>query len=360
MALAAPEPRSAPGIRPTAPRPYAVEPERRAPDGAARRAPRRRASAYFLKLGLPLLVLGLMFVPCPRQAGGRLQFLPVERREVRAEVEGLVEAILVREGEWVKAGQPIARIASRTHEKNLSSTQARLEEARAQLARLEAGPKEETIARALAAVRTAQASVAWSGPRARRYTELQRQKLVSDQEVEKALRQRDLDQAKLEEAQANLEVLRRSVRPKQADALRAEIGRLEALTENYRVDVERTDLTSPIDGQIVTPRVQELAGTYLKRGERDLIVQVEDARTVRAVVEVPEEDAAAVPVGSRVEVVLPAHPDQTFVGKVISTAPVIAEIPNPDGTLKTDMTGDARIAIGSRPLWNVLSGLVMR
>jgi len=81
--------------------------------------------------------------------------------------------------------------------------------------------------------------------------------------------------------------VRSGARPEQVDAMRAEVRSLEALVDNYKVDVERTELTSPIDGQIVTPRVQELAGTYLKPGQRDLIVQIEDPRTIQAVVEVP-------------------------------------------------------------------------
>jgi putative peptide zinc metalloprotease protein len=336
-----------------------------------------------------------MFVPYPYQTGGRFQFLPVKRAEIRSEVEGLVEAVMVREGEWVNAGQPIARIAGRTHEKNLKATVARLEEARAQLALLEAGPKTEEVDRAIADVRTAQTSLAWSGPRAKRYAELHRQKLVSDQDVENALRQRDLDQAKLAEAQANLDLVRSGARPEQVDAMRAEVRSLEALVDNYKVDVERTDLTSPIDGQIVTPRVQELAGTYLKPGQRDLIVQVEDSRTIQAVVEVPEEDAAAVRVGATVKVVPWAYFNRTFLGKVISIAPVastntddagsatvydqdqgpaqvavssstykvvrvITELPNPDGLLKTDMTGYAKIGTETRSIWDVLFRPIIR
>jgi putative peptide zinc metalloprotease protein len=33
---------------------------------------------------------------------------------------------------------------------------------------------------------------------------------------------------------------------------------------------------------------------------------------------------------------------------------VITEIPNPDGLLKSDMTGYAKIATGQRPVWDVL------
>jgi putative peptide zinc metalloprotease protein len=339
--------------------------------------------------GIPALLVAALFIPYPYQTGGAFQFLPIKRAEVRTEVEGLVEAVLVREGDWVKAGQPVARIAGRTHEKNLKATQARLEEARAQLLLLQAGAKPEEIERAETAVRTAQTSLAWSKPRADRYAELFRQNMISPQDLENAMRQRDMDLQSLAEAEASLTLVKSGARKEQVDAMQAQIRSLEALVENYKVDVERTELVSPIDGHIVTPRIEELAGTYLKPGQRDLIVQIEDPRTIQAIVEVPEENAAAVRIGATVKVAPWAFYNRTFLGKVISIAPiassnaadsntatiyaqnqgtsqvsmagstykvvrVMTEIPNPDGLLKSDMTGYAKIATENRSVWDVL------
>jgi putative peptide zinc metalloprotease protein len=335
-----------------------------------------------------------MFVPYPYHTGGSFRFLPASRVEVRSEVEGLVDKVLVHEGEWVKAGQPIARLSGRTQERNLKSSQAKLEEARAQLQLLKAGPRPEEIERARADVSTAETSLAWSGPRAERYAELHRQNLVSDQEYENAVRQRDIDTAMLEEAKANLRLVQSGARREQIQALEAEIRSLQALADNSRMDVESATLRSPIAGWIVTPRVEELAGTYLKPGQRDLVVQIEDARTIRAEVEVPEEEVMSVSLGAGVEVAPWAFHDVSFKGTVVSIAPVaatnsaeasttvqgpsqaasqvavsastdrvvrvITEIPNPDGVLKTDMTGYAKIATGHRPVWDVLFRPIIR
>lgn len=391
MAQTAPGPRPAPGTRPAA-----GETGASTPPGAARPAPAPRSGAWkktLLGWSIRLVVVAVlgfvMLLPYPYQTGGPFEFLPMKRAEVRSEVEGLVEAILVREGDMVKSGQPIARIAGRSHEKNLKATIARLEEQKAQLALLQAGAKPEEVERALADVRTAGTSLAWSGPRADRYAKLFEQKLISDQDLENAQRQKDLDQARLEEAKANLELVRSGARPEQVDSVKAEIRSLQALVDNYQVDVERTTIVSPIDGRVVTPRVEELAGTYLKPGQRDLAVQIEDARVIQAEVEVPEEDAGAVRVGAQVKVVPWAYHDRVFLGKVVSIAPVastnaadkttanvygqtqgtaqvsmsnstykivrvLTEIPNDAALLKTDMTGYAKIATEDRPVWDVL------
>jgi len=397
MAHTAPGPRPAPGAHSSDGSTGArATRESGHPGGAARpRSLMKATLRYALRLGLPAILLGVMFIPYPYQTGGPFRFLPTKRAEVRSEVEGLVEAILVREGDWVKAGQPLARIAGRTHEKNLKATLARLEETKAQLDLLLAGAKPEEIETALADVRTAGTSLAWSSPRAKRYAELSKQQLVSAQELENALRQRDLDQARLDEAEANLELVRSAARPEQVEAMKAEIRSLQALADNFQVDLERTSLLSPMDGQIVTSRVEELEGTYLKPGTRDLVVQIEDPRVIQAEVEVPEEDAASVRIGAAVKVVPWSYHRMTFLGRAVSIAPVatsnaadsstamvhgqtqgtaqvsmsnstykvvrvISEIPNPEGLLKTDMSGYAKIETENRPVWDVLFRPIIR
>jgi putative peptide zinc metalloprotease protein len=115
----------------------------------------------------------------------------------------------------------------------------------------------------------------------------------------------------------------------------------------------------------------------------------------RAEVEVPEEEGAAVQPGADVQVAPWAFANRTFHGTVVKIAPVattssarssdevfssqssagaqvslsgtsstvvrvITEIPNPDGLLKSEMTGYAKIAAGYRPVWRVLFGPLIR
>ena len=336
------------------------------------------------------------FIPYPYETGGPFFLLPVARTEVRSSIEGLVEKVLVREGQWVETGQLIARLSPRVQERNLKATEGQLDEARAQLRLLRAGTKPEEIERAQAAVRTAEAALNWSQPRAARYAGVYAQKLISIQEYENAVRQQDMDRQALAEAQANLEVVRSGARPEQVEALEAQVRSLQALKDNYASDLQHTMITAPAAGRIVTPRVEELEGTYLQPGQRDLVVEIEDARTIRAEVEVPEEDVSGVYVGAPMKLVAWAFHDRMIRGTVIAIAPVAAtaaadgggatvaggatrgttqvavsnskdrsvrvvtEIPNPDGLLKSDLTGYAKIASGKRPVWNVLLRPIIR
>mgnify|MGYP001107038765 CR=1 FL=1 len=111
-----------------------------------------------------------------------------------------------------------------------------------------------------------------------------------------------------------------------------------------------------------------------------------DTRVIRAEVHVQQEDIAGVELGSPVRVVVWAYPDLTFHGEVVAIAPVAnetsdaalgeahltiggsqdlavrvtTEIPNPDGALKSEMSGYGKIATGHRPVWDVLLRPIIR
>ena len=356
---------------------------------------RNRLVRWLIGLGVTGLVVAAGFLPYPYHTGGQFRLMPARRLDVRAEVEGLVEKVFVQEGDWVKEKARVAQLVKRVHEKNLKASEAQLKERQAQLRLLKAGPKLEEVAAAEQAVQTARTKVEYSGPRARRFEGLYKEKLVSDQDLETARRQRDVDLQELRQAQANLVLTKSGTRRESIQAMESEIDSLQAMVTNYRTDVERTVIHSPIEGRITTPRVNELVGSYLKPGQHDLVVQIEDARSIRAEVEVPEEDSAGIRIGSQVELAAWAYSDKTFLGTVVSIAPVatgstplqydvtsdgesrstvpvtmsdstwkvvrvITDIPNADGILKSEMTGYAKIAVEQRSVWDVLLRPIIR
>lgn len=331
-----------------------------------------------VRLGLAMTILIVMFLPYPYQTGGPFRILPLKQTEIHAEVEGRIIEVLVRENSWVARHQPLARIDPREYEKTLQTAREQLAAAEAQLRLLRAGPKPEEVERAEQQVqkaqqdvREAQVRVNFSRPRAERYTELYREEAVSRQEYENALRTRDVDIEQLnvalkalEVAKANLAVVKSGPRPEEIEAQEAEVRRLQTVVRNYEEQLRLTILTSPTEGQVITPYIDQRVGQYLKRG--DLFAVVADPRTVQIEVQVPQEEAPLVRRGATVRVVPWAFPSTTFLGTVLSVAPVatpngglttvrvLAEIPNPDQLLKADMTGYAKIDAEEKPVWDVL------
>jgi putative peptide zinc metalloprotease protein len=322
--------------------------------------------------GTAAVTAWVLLLPCPYETGGPMAMRPVTRLDVRTDIAGLVEKVVVREGDWVEAGQPLVRLSMREQERNLEKAQGELDAARAQLRLLQAGPKDEAVASAQATVSSAATASDFSFNRASKMIDLRKQNLVSPQDLENALAERDLDGQKLEEARAKLQLVSSGARKEAIEALEDQVRSLEAVAANYAVDVAHTTITSPVSGRVVTPHLDELAGSYVQPGEQDLIAEIEDGRTVRAEVAVPEARIADVQVGAGVRLHTWAYHDRTFEGRVVSIAPiasetdaasplpgtvavrVLTEIANPEGLLKSDMTGYAKIVSSRRPVWRVL------
>jgi len=124
-------------------------------------------------------------------------------------------------------------------------------------------------------------------------------------------------------------------------------------------------------------------------------MSVEDARMLRAEVEVPEQTTARIKPGARVKVKAWTYPHRTFIGTVSSIALVVTDkkklgkvdylstqredalsrattadpgrvvrvlvsIPNPDGLLKSEMTGYAKVRTRYEPFGLVMTHGIIR
>ncbi len=338
--------------------------------------PRRRILVW----GLVIIVIVLGFLPYPYEVSGPFRLLPAESFQIRTEIEGMIEEVFVQEGQWIEAGDPVLRLIEREYETRAVSALAQLDEAQAKLDLLIKGATPEEIRTAQTAVETAAAQLAWSQGRAERFRELYEEELISAQEWENATQAAVVDERQLEEEKAFLALTQEGAQEEAVAAFQAEVNSLQAIVDDYRGDVERTTVSSPIGGRIVTPRVQELEGHYVKPGQREVTIDVEDSRMMYAEVLVPEADIGSIKRGVRVRLVTWAFSNEMFYGEVIDIAPVATvsadfivegsdlavgdpdskvvrvttEIPNPEDLLKSEMTGYAKIATEDRLLWDVL------
>jgi RND family efflux transporter MFP subunit len=134
---------------------------------------------------------------------------------------------------------------------------------------------------------------------------------------------------------------------------------------NARIALEadrfaRTRIRAPVDGVIVTPRIEERVGQFFPKGTELCVVA--DVRNMTAEVAVDERDAALLTTGEPVAVKLNPYPTRLFRGTVSRVSSVVREegkdrfviaevrIENPDGLLKTGMLGKAKISDGRRSI----------
>jgi len=250
------------------------------------------------------------------------------------------------------------------------------------------------VARAEQAVKAAATAYEYSKRNAERAEKMYKDKAISEQDYENALRQRDLDREEHILAQKNLELVSSGAREEEIDAVKAEIRRLEVDLAHAQEDVNLTTLVSPIKGQVISPGLQEKVGQLLTEGE--LFCVIENASTIVAEIEVPQEDIGQVEIGAPVKLKLWSFPEQVFHGTVTEIAPVayersrgrielrtlseremlyepgapvreqgtvvrvLTELPNEDTRLKTDMTGYAKIESGHTTIAGAFFGWLIR
>jgi len=135
----------------------------------------------------------------------------------------------------------------------------------------------------------------------------------------------------------------------QAEFMRAEAARAQARLENAQ-------LRSPIDGVVVTPDLQNVAGKRLDAGTP--FAQVLDLSSAIVQIGIPERDLGFMKPGEEVAIKLDSYPQRTFRGRVSIISPEAklgdgertfnVEVPlsNSDATLRTGMTGRGKVSLG--------------
>jgi putative peptide zinc metalloprotease protein len=327
---------------------------------------RRRLMRIGLWLGLALLML----VPYHYDTGGPIHLISDLKLDIRPQVFGEIEKVMVKENDPVRAGQTVALLSTRVHQKELDVEQANLEAARAKLQLLLSGATPETLQKAQQDVKTYQVQYDFFRRETDRLQPLYKEGVIAEEKFEDTKHQRDLNKERLEQAKANLKRVQVGFRQEDIEAAKAEVRRLETLVKHYQEDVQLTSLTSPINGLITTPYLENRVGYYLKEG--DIFAQVEDGKILQAEVETPEGNIGDVKIGSSVRIKVWAYPYTEFVGTVESIAPIAIEkqgqkvvrvlvrIPNLDGKLKSGMTGYAKIDAGWKPVGVVLTRILVR
>jgi RND family efflux transporter MFP subunit len=173
--------------------------------------------------------------------------------------------------------------------------------------------------------------------------------------------------ADLEEARSNLAIAQSDVARFQeagnpaamfeAQSRRDELlAKIALATDRF----QRTRIRAPVEGVIVTPRIEERVGQHLESGGELCVVA--DLRTVTAEVAVEEADAGLLSPAEEVKLKLNPFPTRVFRGSVARVGShvrqegeqrvVVAEVrvQNSDGRLRTGMLGKAKILDGKRPL----------
>lgn len=187
---------------------------------------------------------------------------------------GQLVEVYVQEGDRVATGTPVARLDTRNLQTQRQQLEAERARAMAQLAELEAGARAEDIAAAAAAVRDIEQQLILQETQQSRREFLYNEGAIAREELDEFTYERGALEARLDEAQSNLEELQNGTRQEQIDAQRALVQQLDASIADVDVNISKSTLTASFDGIVSTQQVDE--GTVVGAGQ-SVIRLVEDA-----------------------------------------------------------------------------------
>jgi HlyD family secretion protein len=297
---------------------------------------------------------------------------------VGSQLSGQIKELMADFNSEVKAGQIIARLDQDQIKARLGQAEADLEAAKAQVmqqkaaaerARADVENSRAAVANMRAQIVRADVALKDAERDDRRKQELLPKGAVTQADADKTRAARDTAKANLSAAQAQLNSAEAQLQASQALARVAEaqidnavanVAQRDAALQQVKVDLERSEIRSPIDG-VVVQRAVDVGQTVAASLQAPTIFTIaEDLRRMEVYASVDEADIGRVREGQPVTFTVTAHPGDTFRGEVkqIRLAPqtisnvvtyvVVIAADNEQRKLLPGMTATARIVTDSR------------
>ena len=271
------------------------------------------------------------------QANGVVRAL--RTNNLSPEAPGKIAELYVREGDRVAAKQIVARMDDEKLQAEVNHAKASLQKVRADLERIEAGNRIETVAAAQARVKTARASVSIMQTRSK-YARQQKQRnqlliergaisrnAFNNFVTQEAEAQANLsaELARLAEQQENLAEIQQGSRPEEIARSVAEVAEAQAELRSKQIELERTVIRAPFEG-IITRRYAEVgdyvdsttAASETEGATSTSIAELNHGLEIEA--KIPEVNIAQIDLGQTVDIKVDAY-NQNFTGTVRLIAP---------------------------------------
>ncbi|ADV01769.1 HlyD family secretion protein [Alicycliphilus denitrificans] len=244
---------------------------------------------------------------------GRIEATEVD---VATKLGGRVQDILAQEGDFVDAGQLLARMQIDTLEAVHAEARARLQQSVAALASAQAqvAVRESDKQAAQAVLAQRQSELEAAQRRLARSQTLVREGAASDQEVDDDRARERSSQAAVVAARAQVNAAQAAIDAArtQATGARATVAAAEATVARAKADIDDSALTAPRSGRVQYRLAQP--GEVLGGGGK--VLNLVDLSDVYMTFFLPETVAGRVALGSDVRIVLDAAPQYTIPAKV--------------------------------------------
>jgi HlyD family secretion protein len=275
---------------------------------------------------------------------------PVTQVQVSSQVSGQIKELFVDFNSEVTAGQLIARLDPETFEYRLRQSNADLEAARASVLTAQAN-----VLQATAQVGKARVDVQEAQRDLDRKQDLVAKNFISAVEADRALALvRTLAESlKATEAQV-------AVANAQAQNAQAIVKQRDAQLAQARIDLERTQIRSPVTGIIIKRSVEVGQTVAASLQAPELFVIAANLNDMQVETSIDEADISRVRTAQKVSFTIDAFPGRSFDGAVkqvrkaavsaqnVTTYTVVVSFANPGASLLPGMTANVRIITEKR------------
>jgi multidrug resistance efflux pump len=317
------------------------------------------------KYGLPLLALGLLGfavfhvvrgqqTPPPLEppiqpahapdgagvAGAGLVEARTENIAVGSNLPGVVTEVYVKVGQRVYKGDKLFRLDDRALAADRKVKHKSLESAKAQLAKLDAMPRQEEVPALEARVREAKSNLADQQDLLQRSRRLLQQRAIADEEHNRRDQAARMAREQLRKAEADLALMKAGAWGPDKEVARASVEMAQAQLSQVETDLERLTVTALVDGEVLQVNVRP--GEYVNAQAGTALVVLGDVGTLHVRVDVDEHDVPRFEPGAAATAYLRGDPRQKFDLKFVRVEPYV--IP------KKSLTGDNTERVDTRVL----------
>lgn len=324
----------------------------------------------YIKKALPFTLLIILFLPYSYEPGGNFTITSVTQQNLTTDIDGTIAEVNFDGGEELKKGTVIARLSTDDYQNQVNIYKARMREQQSVINDLKSRPKPEEVKLAESELQVAITQEMFSKGKAERSKKLYADGAISYEEMDKAVREYQVDSSQVAQRRANLALIEAGVTP---DVIEAAEGKLQGFKEEqdlYQDKINRSFIRMPFDGVLVGSQLKQKIGSFLEKGKQLAIVEQTDNAV--AEIDVAESDIGYVVNAAKVVVRPEAYPNVDFTGTVFQidknvtsqssgkVVKVYTLLGNKDGRLKAGMTGYGKIDGGTLMVWEAFSLAIVR
>ncbi|MDH7479824.1 MAG: efflux RND transporter periplasmic adaptor subunit [Syntrophomonadaceae bacterium] len=248
----------------------------------------------------------------PVQATGTIEATTVE---LCSKASGVLVNLAVGEGDAVAAGQLVGELQRNDLIAQRERDAMALAKAEAQLADLNSGARLQELSEARANVKIARANRDKTAADLAKREQLFSQGAISQDELDRFRVNLELDQNRLQAAEARLSLLEEGSRLQAVAAAQAEVERSRAVLKATEAMLEDLKIYSPISGVVVSKHYE--AGEYIPMGVS--VATVADLDDLWIKVYIPTDELPAIRLGQPVTFTV-SGATATFTGEVVDIA----------------------------------------